>query len=303
MRENFQSSLAIILREEGGNDDDPRDHGGRTSRGIIQREWDTYRKTHTGRPADVWKAPQNDINAIYRDKYWNPYCDDLPAGIDLLFFNASVNSGRQPAVKELQRALGVQVDGMMGMVTINAATNYPDPQLLIHKVSDCRRAYYRALKQFSIYGRGWMARTDRVEAAAKEMAPTSTASSTESETMPLSAKAPPEDDMALVQTASIDPPPPAGGMMANVGIADVVSTAAVIQQQVKPIVKSKISWGAVGLGGTGIATTVANAPPTIAQQFIDVMRSPIFWIILVQLGLVGWILYHYWRDHGKGAVQ
>src|SRR5262249_3853804 len=35
---------------------------------------------------------------------------------------------------------------------------------------DMRRAFYRALAQFPRYGRGWLARVDHVERAAKEMA-------------------------------------------------------------------------------------------------------------------------------------
>ena len=168
---NWNASLAVILKEEGGNDDDPHDHGGRTSRGIIQREWDTWRATHAGLPTDVWEAPQDQIDAIYREQYWNPYCDSLPAGIDLCFFNACVNSGRIQAVKELQRALGVQADGMLGMQTMQAVNSAHSTVDLIHLICEQRRAFYRALKQFPRYGKGWLARTDRVENAAHNMAP------------------------------------------------------------------------------------------------------------------------------------
>lgn len=169
--ENWPTSLKIILREEGGNDDDPRDRGGRTSRGITQNEWDIFRHSHPDRPADVWQAPQADIEEIYRLQYWNPYCDQLPGGVDLEFFNASVNSGRTQAVREMQRSLGVAVDGMVGIETMGAAQRPQDYKLLVQKMADQRRAFYRQNRQFKIYGRGWMARTDRVEQAALGMAP------------------------------------------------------------------------------------------------------------------------------------
>lgn len=210
--ENFPPSLKIILREEGGNDDDPRDPGGRTSRGIIQSEWNVYRRTHPGRPEDVWQAPQADVESIYRTQYWNPYCDELPSGVDLVFFNASVNSGRQQAVKELQRALGVGVDGMMGMETLGAAQMPQDYQALVHKMCEQRRAFYQRLKTFKTFGRGWMARTDRIEAAAKDMAPafdpTAVPVADMGSTVTLSAKrAMPED----VARSTIDVGPAAGG--------------------------------------------------------------------------------------------
>ena len=168
---NWDSCLALILKEEGGNDDDPNDHGGRTSRGIIQREWDIWRSTHPGLPTDVWQAPQDQIDAIYREQYWNPYCDSLPAGVDLCFFNASVNSGRSQAARELQRALGVQADGMVGIETMQAVNSAASTVDLIHLISEQRRAFYRALKQFPRYGKGWLARTDRIENAAHSMVP------------------------------------------------------------------------------------------------------------------------------------
>lgn len=197
--ENFPACLALILKEEGGNDDDPRDHGGRTSRGITQSEWDTYLKSHAGLPADVWQAPQSDVEAIYHAQYWAPYCDRLPVGIDLEFFNTAINSGRQQAVKELQRALGVTVDGMMGMQTFAAVDSIPDRAKFIHILAEQRRKFYRALKQFSIYGKGWMARTDRIERAALQMVPPATVA-VQPDVM-LSAKAPPTDSA----TPPVDP--------------------------------------------------------------------------------------------------
>ena len=70
--QRFADCVALVLRDEGGNDDDPRDPGGRTSRGITEREWDVWRQTHLGLPADVWQAPQDQILAIYHESYWSP---------------------------------------------------------------------------------------------------------------------------------------------------------------------------------------------------------------------------------------
>lgn len=160
---SFAKSLRRIRIEEGGNDDDPHDPGGRTSRGIIQREWDAFRKTHPGRPADVWDASDADINLIYRQQYWEPFCGKFPPGVDLCFFNASVNSGRFQATKELQRALGVTVDGWIGSITMAALQARNDRAALIADLSDRRRSFYRSLRLCPRYCRGWLARTERVE--------------------------------------------------------------------------------------------------------------------------------------------
>lgn len=169
MKTSFPQALKATLREEGGNDDDPRDHGGRTSRGITKSEYDAWRATHPGLPPDVWDAPQGTVEQIYHDQYWDPYCDKLPAGLDLMFFDFSVNAGRQQAVKSLQRALGVEADGMMGIVTWNAINAANIPQL-ITAYGDKRRSFYQSLRQYPIYGRGWMARTDRIVRLAQALA-------------------------------------------------------------------------------------------------------------------------------------
>src|ERR1035437_8995682 len=84
---NFPKSLAALLQDEGGNDDDKADHGGRTSRGITQREYDKWRADQHLLTRDVWTADTLEITAIYHDDYWEPLCDDLPDGIDYLYFD------------------------------------------------------------------------------------------------------------------------------------------------------------------------------------------------------------------------
>ena len=166
---SFDACLKAILREEGGNDDDPHDHGGRTSRGVTQREYDAYRARHNLTPGDVWKASDDEIKDIYHRQYWQPYCDELPNGLDLLFFDYAINAGRTQAVKDLQRALGETVDGMMGLRTLQAVTDCADMPALIKSYSDRRRAFYRALKQFPRYGKGWLTRVDRIESQSLAM--------------------------------------------------------------------------------------------------------------------------------------
>jgi lysozyme family protein len=168
--QNFNAALRYVLKDEGGNDDDPRDRGGRTSRGITQRVYNSWCKLRNKPEGDVWLASDADVRAIYYDQYWLPYCDKLPPGIDYLFFDISVNAGRQRAVKTFQKALGVTVDGMMGEVTRSAIMNHEDHLALIREVSEVRRNFYRNLEQFPIYGRGWLNRTNHCEDGALALA-------------------------------------------------------------------------------------------------------------------------------------
>jgi lysozyme family protein len=170
--DNFPRALRLVLVDEGGLDDDPHDHGGRTAHGIIQREYDGYRARHNLPRQDVWKITPAEYTEIYRDRYWQPWCDRLPAGVDYAFFDACVNAGPAAAARTLQRCLGVRVDGFMGDVTLARTVERArdDIEALIHAFCEARRAFYRALAQFPRYGRGWLARVDHVEHAAKAMA-------------------------------------------------------------------------------------------------------------------------------------
>lgn len=165
----FTICLPYILKEEGGNDDDPHDPGGRTSRGIIQREYDAYRKRKGEPPADVWNASDAEVADIYEQQYWLPLCPQLTVGVDLVFFDMDVNAGPGTAAILLQRALYVRADGRIGMVTLDAVKQ-ANPIKLISAFSDERRSYYRNLHTFKYFGRGWLNRVATIEQVALKMA-------------------------------------------------------------------------------------------------------------------------------------
>lgn len=153
---NFNKSLSLVLQSEGGNDDDPADHGGRTSRGITQREYDAWR-AEKGQPTlDVWRAPQSDIVAIYHDEYWSPQCDGLPLGVDYLYFDMAVNAGPNRAAVLLQHALDVTADGRIGPITRQAIAA-ANARALVEDFSAQKEAFYRALHQPKFL-KGWLNR-------------------------------------------------------------------------------------------------------------------------------------------------
>lgn len=164
---NFNRSLAAVLQSEGGNVDDPDDHGGRTSRGITQREYDAWRSEHKLPPLDVWKAPQSDIIAVYREEYWEPYADLMPVGLDYMYFNTAVLAGPYRAAVLLQRALGVNDDGRIGPVTRQALRN-ANGRLLVMKFKQVSDAYYRSLHQPK-WLKGWLNRNVFMQNTALKM--------------------------------------------------------------------------------------------------------------------------------------
>lgn len=169
MKSNFDASLKLVLRSEGGNDDDPADHGGRTSRGITQREYTAWLAERNLLTRDVWQASQADISAIYHDEYWMPWGDLIPIGTDYVFFDMCVNAGPSRAIKLGQEALGVHPDGRVGAVTRQAfRAAEANPVKLLEAYTARKAAFYTALHQ-PRFIRGWLSRNREVHDAGLAM--------------------------------------------------------------------------------------------------------------------------------------
>jgi lysozyme family protein len=118
----------------------------------------------------VWRAPQDQVEAIYRQNYWNALrCDALPAGVDYAVFDYGVNSGIGRAAKVLQRLVAAAVDGEVGPATI-AATKRANATALIEAICDERPAFLQGLRTWPTFGKGWSRRVREVRAAALKMA-------------------------------------------------------------------------------------------------------------------------------------
>jgi lysozyme family protein len=165
MDENYEECYKAVRKFEGSNDDDPRDPGGRTSRGIIQREWDKYRQGNPTLPADVWKASEADIAAIYRHDYWlTQFCQRLLSGLDETIFDYGVNSGVNRAPKVLRRCLHMPDDAPSADVQARLDQLAPvERRTLIHAVNDERLAFLQGLKTWPVFGKGWGRRVAQVK--------------------------------------------------------------------------------------------------------------------------------------------
>ena len=165
MKTNRETALWLTEGLEGWHKftDNPKDHGGATWSGVTQGAYDHWRLMHDLPEGDVCDATDIEINDIYLYQYWQPVRgDDLPTGLDILVFDIAVNQGVVSAAKLLQRQLpGVKVDGHIGLVTLNAARLVVATQgahALIYKVHKARLAFWRRLKTWVTFGKGWTAR-------------------------------------------------------------------------------------------------------------------------------------------------
>jgi lysozyme family protein len=168
-RDRFLACVAEVLRHEGGYVDHPHDPGGCTNRGITLRTLEAWRRTSVTCD-DVRALGEAEARVIYRAHYWNAvHGDELPAGLDLVAFDAAVNSGRRRAAMWLQEALGVTADGVIGPRTLRAA-RAADRVAVIAHACDLRLAFLRTLVTWPHFGRGWSRRVREVRQAALDMA-------------------------------------------------------------------------------------------------------------------------------------
>jgi lysozyme family protein len=182
--DRFVACLPFTLAQECPHPDnwpDPRnfsndahDPGGKTMCGIIQREYDAWRTAQSLPTRDVRLLTEAEGREIYETSYWRPYCDRLPPGLDLAFFDAGVNEGVTEAVKILQAALGAGIDGEWGDLTTAAlagATAAPGGEAaLINAFTARRKAVYREMRGFQYFGDDWLRRAAEIGAQALKMA-------------------------------------------------------------------------------------------------------------------------------------
>jgi lysozyme family protein len=149
---------------------DAHDPGGKTFAGIIQREYDAWRKAQ-GLPArDVRQLTQDEGEQIYLTNYWLPECPRLPRGLDLVFFDAAVNEGVTEATKILQVAIGVEADGLWGQQTQGAIEAIRDVGSVIETFTQRRETVYQMMPGYRYFGSDWMRRSAEIGAEALRMA-------------------------------------------------------------------------------------------------------------------------------------
>lgn len=177
MKVNFKDCLTETLKWEGGYSNHPKDPGGKTNFGVIQRVYNSYRRLKGESPRTVKSITRSEVEDIYKSMYWDAVRgDSLPIGLDLVVFDFAVNSGPSRSIKFLQKALNkyqghsLVVDGLLGPATLDAATDTRDVAGLIAGICDSRLGWLQTLKTFVTFGRGWTRRVRGIKAKALDMA-------------------------------------------------------------------------------------------------------------------------------------
>lgn len=164
MKDNFPNCLAIVLKHEGGYVNDPHDPGGETNFGISKRAYPTE---------NIKGMTKTRAAEIYRRDYWDAVAgDELPYGLDLVAFDAAVNSGVMRGSQWVQKAVMVEPDGRIGPITVKVARKLTQASLeqSITAAVRLRLNFLASLKTWPRYKNGWTRRCEDVEFAALAMA-------------------------------------------------------------------------------------------------------------------------------------
>lgn len=165
---DFNAALAFVLKAEGGYTNHPADRGGPTNKGILQREYDQYRRDN-GLPAtDVRDILNAEVEDIYLHDHWLAgRCDRMPWPVSLAHFDACVNTGVTLAAMFLQRTIGTRSDGLIGPLTLGgltAALERESPDALAARLARQRIAFYRKLAKRDpeqrVFLQGWLNRVE-----------------------------------------------------------------------------------------------------------------------------------------------
>jgi lysozyme family protein len=160
-----------ILKWEGGFINDPDDLGGATNKGVTIKTYTFFRwRKHQSTPTidDLKNISDEEFTAILKEMYWDACRADRieSQSVANAIVDWACNSGTVTAAKELQKALGVTVDGVIGNVTLSAI-NSIDAETMFDLVQKTRIAYLERIcvsrptnKKFM---KGWMNRVNSLK--------------------------------------------------------------------------------------------------------------------------------------------
>lgn len=169
MKENWDKCFQLVLKNEGGYVNNPKDPGGMTNLGVTKRVWEEW----VGREVDEaeMRALTPDlVKPLYKKNYWDKIKgDDLPDGLDYAAYDLAVNSGTGRAAKYLQQIAGVPADGVIGPKSLEAIKACPADEA-VDALCDMRLDFLQKLPTWDTFGKGWGRRVEEVKDTALQMA-------------------------------------------------------------------------------------------------------------------------------------
>lgn len=167
---DFNKYFPTLIKWEGTSFDIvPGDAGGATKYGVILSEWKSKGWDKDGDKdidvEDLKLITMNDASIIAKTHYWDKLKADNIKNQSVAEFlvDFAYNCGVGTAAKKVQEIIGVQADGVIGNISLNAINN-ANQQDLFDKLKAKRRNYYLAIvarKPLQVkFLKGWLRRND-----------------------------------------------------------------------------------------------------------------------------------------------
>jgi lysozyme family protein len=171
INDNFMKSVKYVLQSEGGYVNNPKDPGGPTNLGVTKASWTSFLKKPVN-DNDIKKLTVDDVIPFYKKRYWDIcLCDNLPLGIDYCVFDYAINSGPIRAVETLRRLIGLEHVGAFEKKNIESYfKENKDNIILIKKICSQRLLFLQSLKNYEVFGKGWLNRVLMVQEKSLGMA-------------------------------------------------------------------------------------------------------------------------------------
>jgi hypothetical protein len=168
----FDEAFRRLIGHEGGYSNDKRDPGNWTSGrvGVGELKGTKFGLAANTYPTlDIKNITLEQAKKIYKTDWWDKLGGHgLHSAVVFQLWDFAINAGVSRAVKELQQAVGVNADGVIGPKTI-AATNSMDLNDVLLTLTAERLKFYTSLSTFKEYGKGWTNRVaDNLKYAAKD---------------------------------------------------------------------------------------------------------------------------------------
>jgi lysozyme family protein len=144
----FDDAFDLLIGNEGGYVDNPKDPGGETMWGVTLRVARAY-----GYSGEMRDLSRDAAKNIAKKLYWDPLkLDQFDGRVAFQIFDANYNGGHP--VIWMQGAAGAKADGVLGPATI-AAVNVTDPLKFILRWNALRLRYFTSLGTWGTFGKGW----------------------------------------------------------------------------------------------------------------------------------------------------
>lgn len=148
---DFNIAIAPVLENEGGYVNNPNDPGGETKYGVSKRQYPNL---------DIKNLSLDDAKAIYKKDYWQ-FDSVQNQVLANKLLDMCVNMGVASAIRLVQTALHVPVDGKYGPIT-EKALNGTQPDKVVQMLRFQSVVHYLDLidknPKLAEFKRGWLIR-------------------------------------------------------------------------------------------------------------------------------------------------